>query len=594
MMPPLRSFRIESQKGLRLAECTAVPPVMVIAGPNGVGKSTLLFSIQRRQGTLDLDPSARLIYQPPHRAIRRQQVRRRFLMGAIRTFLDAFSANDVSAPEGISIPFPSRSPDNVDETGSTVKFALGQLENRRQLLITQQYDRNALTGAPVETKGQPWIYEPLAELVNRLLPHLQFRGIDFRNEDDVKCVFERADAVGATTIDLDDLSSGEKSILLLFLPLIEEEIQARLRKFSGEEAPSAVLPPRIFLIDEPEQHLHPDLQNRILGYVRDQAARNQIQFVLATHSPTLVDQAFDTELYLLGLPAAAGQNQLRRVTTNSERLDAIRSLAGATYPITTGKTIVCLEGKPGESSPTSDVSLLGVLWPQSTRFTFVALGSRGHIERVVPQLRARLTEEGYVVDVFGIVDRDRGESRVEGVVAWGVATIENLLLLQPEPIAAAASQLLSKEVTTANVGIQLAEAARTRRDDEIRLRIEQAFRPRTLRIAGQADLERAVSDLKADGSRLDEMAHEATAAVDSALSDGSFVHKFRGKELLRSLYVKLALADAQVSFGQFAYELAKRCADAGTALGIIQSVFAKMSGPALMGTASTPPPSDAE
>jgi len=60
----LRAFRLEKVKALRLVECKAVPPVMVIAGPNGVGKSTLLAAIRWGQGTLDLDPSTKVLYQP--------------------------------------------------------------------------------------------------------------------------------------------------------------------------------------------------------------------------------------------------------------------------------------------------------------------------------------------------------------------------------------------------------------------------------------------------------------------------------------------------------------------------------------------------
>jgi predicted ATPase len=33
----LKSFRVENQKSIRLAEATSVPRIMVIAGPNGVG-----------------------------------------------------------------------------------------------------------------------------------------------------------------------------------------------------------------------------------------------------------------------------------------------------------------------------------------------------------------------------------------------------------------------------------------------------------------------------------------------------------------------------------------------------------------------------
>ena len=47
---PITKFRIENQKVIRLCECSSVPPVMIIAGPNGVGKSTLLYCLERKTG----------------------------------------------------------------------------------------------------------------------------------------------------------------------------------------------------------------------------------------------------------------------------------------------------------------------------------------------------------------------------------------------------------------------------------------------------------------------------------------------------------------------------------------------------------------
>lgn len=48
----LKRFRVEDQKALRLAVCDDVPVVMLIAGPNGVGKSTLLYSLHRDRSRL--------------------------------------------------------------------------------------------------------------------------------------------------------------------------------------------------------------------------------------------------------------------------------------------------------------------------------------------------------------------------------------------------------------------------------------------------------------------------------------------------------------------------------------------------------------
>lgn len=165
-----------------------------------------------------------ILYQPPHRAIRRQQVKRRFLGGAIRRLSEIFAGGEVSGFEGLSIPFPQRGPDNVDEAGSTVKYTLGKIENRRQNVLAALVDAHRRDGRSLETKDLADVYEPMKRLTSRLLPHLAFARVDFSNEENVRCVFTRTDAVSTDELDLDDLSSGEKSILLLFLPLVEDEI----------------------------------------------------------------------------------------------------------------------------------------------------------------------------------------------------------------------------------------------------------------------------------------------------------------------------------------------------------------------------------
>ena len=148
----LRAFKVEDEKAIRLAVCERVPPVMIVAGPNGVGKSTLLYALHRRTGT-EIDSDTQIIYQPPHRAIRRQQVQRRWLSGGgiIKRISEIFSNESVEAFEGLNIPFPRRAPDNVDEAGSTLKFTLGRLENRRQAVLAALVDQHSAEGRDVRT-----------------------------------------------------------------------------------------------------------------------------------------------------------------------------------------------------------------------------------------------------------------------------------------------------------------------------------------------------------------------------------------------------------------------------------------------------------
>jgi len=579
----LRSFRVENQKALRLAQSEQVPRVMVIAGPNGVGKSTLLHCLHRKTGAL-YDDGTQVIYQPPHRAIRRQRVQRRWLGGGLRRLVDIFAGGEVSGFEGLHVPFPARSPDNVDEAGSTIKYTLGKIENRRTTLVTSLVDQHREAGRHLDAATLPNVYEPVERLTSKLLPHLTFRKIDFSDEDNVRCVFERTDGVGTDRLDLDDLSSGEKSILLLFLPLIENEINSLFGRLEAAQVAAVppVVPDRVFLIDEPEQHLHPDLQVRILGYLREEAARQNIQFVLTTHSSTLVDQAFDTELYVLNFPRQVADNQLRRVSTNIDRLEALKALAGSTYVITTGRSIVCLEGIRDATSKPTDVRLLEILYARATRYTFVPIGGKGNVVRVVLELRENLPEEHFGIKVFGIVDRDRAEPTVAGIVAWPVCNIENLLL-DTDAIATAVQDLdQRKTITVEEIRALLVDTAREERDEEIRLRVMDAIGARTVRIKGlslgevKLAIDTEVAGFLVDDARIEEIIGKATREVDEALSNGSFIRVFRGKELLRGVYRRVGLDQVGVSYERFAYALATACSGKPEVRAVLDEVFNKL------------------
>jgi ABC-type cobalamin/Fe3+-siderophores transport system ATPase subunit len=578
----LRSFRVSNEKGLRLAVCDDVPKVMLIAGPNGIGKSTLLHALYRRSGA-NYDPDTVLppLYQPPHRAIRRQQVQRRYLGGVIRTLREMFSADSVVGIEGMPVSYPARTPDNVDEAGSTIKHTLGKIENRRQFLLASMVDSHIASKKALDVSRLPDLYQPIRRLTSRLLPHLRFSRVDFRNEDNIRCVFERTDIVRSDELDLDDLSSGEKAIFLLFLPLIEKELTALL----GELDPTSVVDQstssqgRVFIIDEPEQHLHPELQARILGYIREESSRQNIQFIIATQSPTLLDQAFEEELYVLNPPKAQEDNQLKKVAGSTERLEALKALAGNAYLVTTGRSIVCLEGKRDSATKPTDVRLLEILYPGANQFTFAPVGAKGNVIAAVLGLRENLPQD-IGISVLGLVDRDRSSKAPEGIVAWPVCTIENFLLHGQEIALTVAELAPDRAISSDAVQQLIREVAQSRREDEIRLRVMDRLKPRTVRLKGLSvrEIEESLRDQLQDVPSMQELeaAIEASAQeVDRMLADGSFTESFQGKELLRELLARLALPN--VSIQKFAYALAIHCAKNPAVYALLESTFARLT-----------------
>lgn len=569
----LRSFKIENQKAVVLAEVATVPSVMVIAGPNGVGKSTVLYAVKNGAGKLD-PADTRVIYQGPHRVLRRTSVQRRWLGGPMKWLQDLMtSGGDVSGYEGLNFQNSQRTPDNVDEAGSTIKHTLGKIENRRLSLLARVVDRSvADKKTSLDISSIPIIYEPLQTLTKHLLPHLIFSRIDFDNEDNIRCLWTRTDDAKIIELDIDDLSSGEKSIVVLFLPLLEDQIRERLSQFetlaTKAEKPATDTLDRVVLIDEPEQHLHPDLQAKILTYMRTVSRDAHVQFVITTHSPTILDQAFDDELFALFPPSSTpGENQLRRIASNAERLEALKQLTGSAYFLTTGRVVVCIEGEPASEDGTlSDLTLFEMMYPRATAFTLVPTRGKGNVINTVKSLRSHVPEETFRIRVRGLVDADQSETGIAGVETLPVCMIENLLL---DP-AILYTYVMSLEVATlpdiAAVTKELSEIVATLRDTEIALRVRRKIRGWTIRIGGasieavkaqQASEIEHLKSLIADEEKLTKEIADISAHVDKIIADGNALDRFRGKEILKEFHRK-HVAAKNIGFKEMCIEIAKR------------------------------------
>lgn len=564
----IESFRVEDERVIKLAECRKVPRLMIIAGPNGIGKSTLLYTLKKKKG---VKGEGRILYIPPHRAWFRQKIRAMYLLSRRLKWSDFLAADSTLGVEGLQLRGLPRRFDSLDESPSAIKHILGQIETRRREVITRVFDQTGF----VSKDNIPDIYEPLRKLISFFLPHLRFSHIDLTSRDDVKCIFEhlyKETPEGPLKIDIDDLSSGEREVITLFLNFIERRVSEELSKFEG----TSPEPPQdlIMLIDSPELHLHPALQRRLLDYIREIVAKSKVQFIMTTHSPVLVNDARSDELYVLVPPEKMqGYNQLVKVSSEADKLETVRSITGETFSLTLGKPLVFIEGRlPAQAlREPSDKRLLELMCPDFSSYTLIPFYERQRIYSLVKELSvsAELTPLGLLL--FAILDNDRStqplERDVDRVFFWPVCSIENFLLdadaiwevIQPH------REKLGWTRST-DVAQALKETAIKLKNAEIKLRTEKRFGYFKWHPEGGSEAaieksfeegERKYKELFGDREKRRKAFEEARSEVDQIIAKQTMLQYFRGKEILKRFHAEF-IANLGMNYQAFAYQVAER------------------------------------
>lgn len=338
----IRDFTVGPLRGLQRAQASNLGNLVVLAGPNGAGKSTLL-DLLRRDRLACAEPGTTVMFVGPHRTWRSSALNKVSMFGyTMSSYGDLLTSDNLphfqyAIPTGMQgLQGTLRESGSAEDAPAFVKTSLARLRDKQQTLVTTAWEEN---DGQVPAGVVPNLFLPFKELVSGLLPHLAFTGVDDSDPNNIQVRFCPA-GLSEPLFDIDQLSSGEKAAIALLLPLVERQSEQLVRPATTD----ASLVPLTMLLDEPEIHLHPLLQLQVLQYLRDLAARGAAQFILSTHSTTLLDALTDDELYLVSPAALSPDNQLSRLTTSQERLEVAREITGSTHLLTRAKPIVFLEG----------------------------------------------------------------------------------------------------------------------------------------------------------------------------------------------------------------------------------------------------------
>lgn len=462
---PVSGFQIENVKGLELAECDDVPQLMVIVGPNGVGKSTLLNTIYEYDQTDDMGRGTNIsgdvdvdyvfgntrVYFSPNRVPQSRDIQRSQLVGSeTNSYLEMLSDESIDI-QGLGTRRNTLEGADTKPYGA-VKRRLAELRELRLELLDSEYTPED----GVDSGTAPEITDILQDALSDVLPGLTFTGVERRegggrnSQSTVELTFRNRTGDQVT---FSDLSSGEKDIVSMLFLLVEPEMQQQYVEAGIEDATDRSL---TVLIDSPEMHLHPDLEKRFIRYIQDYMEthdydQNSTSFIIATHSKILIDAIDEENLYYLLYPSEARENQLEPATDiDVEPLERITSELGLAA-LSSGRHLLCVEGR-------TDEEILSHIYPELVKdFTLLDMGGSEQVRRIDDSLSSivdELVSSGR--EIFAIVDRDRSLSLSDDVsnrvYVLSATCIENVLL-SPEAIHSIAQTLFSRQERE-SMGIQ--------------------------------------------------------------------------------------------------------------------------------------------
>lgn len=226
----------------------------------------------------------------------------------------------------------------------------------------------------------------------------------------------------AITINPKDLSSGEKVILQLALWLYNSRRHNRF--------------PRMFLLDEPDSHLHPSMTRQFMDVLQEVLVnRYKVRVIITTHSPSTVALAPEGSIFemIRGAP---------KILASKSKADTIGLLTAGLVVVSRTSRFVIVEdeadvefystirGILSDYGPSKDSRALApaptiVFLPASSGRSVNKIGGgKGAVGNWVAKFDAPPFDEL----IYGVIDNDTGNATTDRIFAFQRYSIENYLI----------------------------------------------------------------------------------------------------------------------------------------------------------------------
>ena len=176
---------------------------------------------------------------------------------------------------------------------------------------------------PEKRADVSYTFDTILEQINQLLPAIRM----IRNDMSGFSILTKS----GQPLDEANLSSGESELIALAIEVLVFSRQSLANK--------------ILLLDEPDVHLHPDLQQRFTAFVESIAVAHDLRVVIATHSTAIIG-AFSGDADLQIVPISNRDQSNFVAFSRSKVCEEILPIFGA-HPLSTAfnrSPIVLVEG----------------------------------------------------------------------------------------------------------------------------------------------------------------------------------------------------------------------------------------------------------